>query len=71
MVPEFDLLTEQSLGLADRLDAAGVPVQLEIYRGAVHSFLEAVSIAPLDSRAFDDTATRLRVSLSSTGMVES
>ncbi|HEV8657357.1 MAG TPA: alpha/beta hydrolase fold domain-containing protein [Thermoanaerobaculia bacterium] len=60
VVPEFDLLTEQSLGLADRLEAAGIAVQLEIYRGATHSFLEAVSIAPLADRAFDDTANWLR-----------
>jgi acetyl esterase len=63
VVPECDLLTEQSLQLADRLAAAGVPVKLEIYRGAVHSFLEAVSIAPIAERAFDDTAAWLRASL--------
>ena len=44
VVPEFDLLTEQSFQLANRLRAAGVPADLELYRGAVHSFLEAVSI---------------------------
>ena len=63
VVPEFDLLTEQSVQLADRLSAAGVPVKLEMYRGAVHSFLEAVSIAPLADRAFADTATWLRGNL--------
>jgi acetyl esterase len=67
VVPELDLLTEQSLQLADRLAAAGVSVDLEIYRGAVHSFLEAVSIAPIADRAFDDTATWLRGSLPSSG----
>src|SRR5437899_7183821 len=46
VVPECDLLTEQSLQLADRLAAAGVSVKLEMYRGATHSFLEAVSISP-------------------------
>jgi len=56
VVPECDLLTEQSVQLADRLAAAGVSVKLEMYRGAVHSFLEAVSIAPIADRAFDDTA---------------
>ncbi len=43
VVPEFDLLTEQSVRLASRLSAAGVDVELELYRGATHSFLEAVS----------------------------
>jgi acetyl esterase len=66
VVPECDLLTEQSVQLADRLAAAGVSVKLEMYRGAVHSFLEAVSIAPIADRAFDDTARWLRASLSST-----
>jgi len=60
VVPECDLLTEQSVQLADRLSAAGVPVKLEMYRGAVHSFLEAVSIAPIADRAFADTAAWLR-----------
>jgi len=60
VVPEFDLLTEQSVRLAARLSAAGVPVELKLYRGAVHSFLEAVSIAPLAQQAFDDTAKWLR-----------
>ena len=60
VVPECDLLTEQSVRLADRLAAADVPVQLEMYRGAVHSFLEAVSIAPIAERAFADTAKWLR-----------
>jgi acetyl esterase len=62
VVPECDLLAEQSIALADRLRKAGVPVTLEIYRGATHSFLEAVSIAPLAERAFADTATWLRAS---------
>jgi acetyl esterase len=64
VVPEFDLLTKQSFLLADRLEAAGVPVELEMYRGTVHSFLEAVSISPLADRAFDDTASWLRECLS-------
>ena len=59
VVPEFDLLTEQSVHLAERLKSFGVPVKLEMYRGAVHSFLEAVSISSLASRAFDDSAAWL------------
>jgi acetyl esterase len=60
VVPEFDLLTEQSVKLADRLAAAGVDVKLEMYYGAVHSFLEAMSIASIADRALADTATWLR-----------
>lgn len=64
VVPECDLLAEQSIELADRLGAAGVPVEMQIYRGAAHSFLEAVSISPLADRAFADTAAWLRATLS-------
>ncbi len=59
-----DLLAEQSVEMADRLNAARVPVRLEIYRGASHSFLEAVSISPLADRAFDDASIWLRAALS-------
>jgi acetyl esterase len=60
VVPQFDLLTEQSVRLAGLMIAAGVPVTLNMYDGAVHSFLEAVSIAPIADRAFADTAAWLR-----------
>lgn len=60
VVPEYDLLTEQSVRLAARLAAAGVAVEMKLYRGAVHSFLEAVSISKLAQQAFDDTAKWLR-----------
>jgi acetyl esterase len=65
VVPECDLLAEQSFALRDRLAAAGVPVRLELYRGATHSFLEAVSISPLAGRALADAASWLRSALSS------
>lgn len=62
-VPERDLLAEQSVKLAELLKKAGVVVHLEMYRGAMHSFLEAVSISALSRRAFDDTAKWLRATL--------
>lgn len=64
VVPECDLLTEQSVRLGRRLEAAGVLVKLEMYRGAAHSFLEAVSIASIADRAFTETAIWLRATLS-------
>lgn len=63
VVPEIDLLTEQSIRLGERLEEAGVPVQVEMYRGAVHSFLEAVSIAAIADRAFNDSAAWLRANV--------
>jgi acetyl esterase len=62
-VPECDLLTEQSLAMADRLRKAGVPVRQELYRGATHSFLEAVSISDLAARALADGSRWLRETL--------
>jgi acetyl esterase len=59
VVPEYDLLAEQSVQLADRLPGS----ELRIYRGAVHSFLEAVSIAPLADRALEESASWLRANL--------
>lgn len=64
IVPECDLLTEQSVELGRRMREAGVDVEMKMYRGATHSFLEAVSISPLASRAFDDTAAWLRQTVS-------
>jgi acetyl esterase len=59
-IPECDLLTGQSLDLVLRLKASEVDHRAVIYKGAAHSFLEAVSIAPIAGEAFDDTATWLR-----------
>jgi acetyl esterase/lipase len=66
VLPECDILTEQSVRLAARLAEADVPVKLELYRGAVHSFLEAVSIAPIADRAFADTAVWLLTAVAAT-----
>jgi acetyl esterase len=63
VVPECDLLSEQSLRMAERLRAARVAVELKLYPGASHSFLEAVSIAPLADRALTETAQWLRTAL--------
>ena len=43
-----------------QLRAAGVTVESVIYPGATHSFLEAVSMAAVSNRAFDDEAQWLR-----------
>ncbi|HEV2365139.1 MAG TPA: alpha/beta hydrolase fold domain-containing protein [Caulobacteraceae bacterium] len=59
-IAECDILAEQSVALAKRLRAAGVDTTAETYRGATHSFLEAVSIAPLSRRAFADENRWLR-----------
>lgn len=59
-IPECDVLTEQSLRMAERLREAGVTVRAEVYAGATHSFLEAVSISALADRALEDGSRWLR-----------
>ena len=63
-IPECDLLAEQSLKMADRLREAEVAVRAEIYAGASHSFLEAVSISAVADRALTEGAGWLQRTLS-------
>jgi acetyl esterase len=46
--------------MAARFAAAQVPCEVHLYAGATHSFLEAVSIAPLAERALAEAARWLR-----------
>ena len=62
-IPECDLLAEQSLKMADRLRDAEVAVRAEIYAGASHSFLEAVSISAVADRALTEGAGWLQRTL--------
>jgi len=55
-IAECDILADCNHAFAARLAAAGVPVTSVAYAGATHSFLEAMSIAPLASRALDEQA---------------
>lgn len=66
-IPECDVLTEQSHEMAARLESAGVPVAFHVYAGATHSFIEAVSIAPVAQRAIEDGARWLRATLGDRG----
>ncbi len=62
-IPERDLLAEQSMRLSERLSQAGVVAQPVVYRGATHSFLEAMSVAPVADRALGDGADWLKTRL--------
>ena len=57
---ECDILGEQSVQLAARLRSAGVPAQRAVYRGASHSFIEAMSIADVSNQALDDASDWLK-----------
>jgi acetyl esterase len=55
-IAECDILGEQGQQMAGRLQAAGVPVRSFVYRGASHSFIEAMSISAVSGRALSDAS---------------
>ena len=57
---ECDPLVDEGLMYADRLRAAGVPVDLEIYRGVTHEFIKMGRIIPEARHAQADAARALR-----------
>lgn len=63
VIPECDLLAEQSIAMGARLKAAGGDVTATVYAGATHSFLEAMSIAEVARRAIRDGAAFVRARL--------
>jgi acetyl esterase len=62
-----DVLADENVALASKLEAAGVETRVRVYEGAVHSFLEAVSISDLADRALDGAAEWLRARLAPRG----
>lgn len=59
-IAECDILRDENLVVAEKLEEAGAAVDVHVYQGATHSFLEAMSISPLANRAIDDAAAWLR-----------
>jgi acetyl esterase len=57
---ECDPLTDEGLLYADRLRMAGVPVDLEIYAGMVHGFINFGRAIPQALIAHNDAARALR-----------
>ena len=62
-VAECDILGEQGRQMGERLQGAGVPARSVVYKGASHSFIEAMSISTLSDRALSDASAWLRESL--------
>jgi acetyl esterase len=58
-IAECDILADHNTELADRLETAGVEVSSIVYKGATHSFLEAVSISHCADRAIQDASNWL------------
>ncbi|MCB8747817.1 alpha/beta hydrolase [Rhodoferax sp. U2-2l] len=60
---ECDPLVDEGLAYADKLRAAGVPVDLELYRGVVHEFIKMGRAIPESRQAHLDAAWALRQAL--------
>jgi acetyl esterase/lipase/predicted FMN-binding regulatory protein PaiB len=63
LVAECDVLAEQNMQMAGCLLAAGVDVEVKVYHGAPHSFIEAMAVSTVASQAIDDGAAWLRRTL--------
>ena len=57
---ECDPLVDEGVDYADKLRAAGVPVDLEIYRGVTHEFIKMGRAIPEALQAHADAAAALR-----------
>ncbi len=60
---ECDPLVDEGIAYADKLRAAGVPVDLEIYRGVIHEFVKMGRAVPEATKAHADAARALREAL--------
>lgn len=63
---ECDPLVDEGLLYADKLRAAGVPVDLEIYRGVTHEFIKMGRAIPEAVQAHADAARALKQAFSQT-----
>jgi acetyl esterase len=60
---EFDPVVDEGIAYADKLRAAGVPVDLEIYRGVIHEFVKMGRAIPEALQAHADAAQALKEAL--------
>ena len=60
---ECDPVVDEGIAYADKLRTAGVPVDLEIYRGVIHEFIKMGRAIPEALQAHDDAARALREAL--------
>ena len=58
---ECDPLVDEGVDYADKLRLAGVPVDLEIYRGVTHEFIKMGRAIPEARKAHADAARALRL----------
>jgi acetyl esterase len=60
---ECDPVVDEGIAYADKLRAAGVPVDLEIYRGVIHEFIKMGRAIPEALQAHEDAARALKEAL--------
>lgn len=60
---ECDAVIDEGIAYADKLRAAGVPVDLEIYRGVIHEFIKMGRAIPEALKAQDDAARAIKEAL--------
>ena len=60
---ECDPVVDEGIAYADKLRAAGVPVDLEIYRGVIHEFVKMGRAIPEALQAHADAARALKEAL--------
>jgi acetyl esterase len=60
---ECDPVVDEGIAYADKLRAAGVAVDLEIYRGVIHEFIKMGRAIPEALQAQDDAARALEEAL--------
>lgn len=60
---ECDPVVDEGIAYADKLRAAGVAVDLEIYRGVIHEFVKMGRAIPEALQAHDDAARALKEAL--------
>lgn len=63
LLAECDPVADDGLAYADRLRAAGVPVQLELYRGLTHDFIKMGRVLKEAGHALDAAAAALKEAL--------
>ena len=63
ILAECDPLVDEGLAYADRLRAAGVAVELELYRGLTHDFIKMGRVLKEAGHALDAAAAALRKNL--------
>jgi len=61
---ECDPLVDEGIAYADLLRMSGVPVELEIYKGVVHGFVNMGRVIPEALQAHDDAGRALRQAFS-------